>query len=153
MTVLCRYCPSQVSELIGTFRIAAAWLRIISDRGSRHATISELFGSPFSHENGPYFFLRGGVFSKLDLAPSESKTKCQSARMERMRRGRSWARTAADVAATAAPDRAHKMHRSGAGPAAHRLPWPPLDPSANRPLGSVPQIQLGETPERNPAPG
>jgi hypothetical protein len=47
------------------------------------------------------------------------------------------------------PDRAHQMHRAGARTAAHRLPWLPLDPGANRPVGSVPQIQLGETPERH----
>jgi hypothetical protein len=70
-----------------------------------------------------------------------------------MRRGWSWARTAVDVAATDAPDRAHRMCRCGAGPAARRLPWPSLDPGANRAAGSVPQIPLGETPERNPAPG
>jgi hypothetical protein len=58
-----------VSELIGAFRIRAAWLRIISELGSRHAAISELFGSRFAQQNAPNFFLRGDVFSKIDLAP------------------------------------------------------------------------------------
>jgi hypothetical protein len=111
--------------------------------------ISELFGSRFAPQNAPNFFLRGDVFSKIDLAPSESKTKCQSARIERMRRGRSWARMPVDVAATDAPDRAYRMHWCGAGPAANRLPWPPLDPGVNRAVGPVPQIRLGETPERH----
>jgi hypothetical protein len=76
--------------------ITLPWLRSISDRGSRQTRISELFGSSFSHENAPNFFLGGDVFSKLDLAPSESKSKCPFARIERMRPGR-WMGMAAEV--------------------------------------------------------
>jgi hypothetical protein len=76
----------------------------------------------------------GDVFSKLDLAPSESKSRCQSARMERMRRGRSGARMRWTWRQPMRLTRAHRMHRRGAGPAAHRLPWLPLDPGANRVL-------------------
>jgi hypothetical protein len=111
-----------VSDHFGTFRITLPSLRSISDQSYCPPQVSELFGSPFSHENAPNFFLRGDVFSKLDLAPSESKSKCPFARIEQMRLGRSWARTTVDVAATDAPDRVHRMHRWGARPAARRLP-------------------------------
>jgi hypothetical protein len=138
-----------VSELIGAFRITPAWLRIISELGSRRTTISEHFGSRFAQQNAPNFFLRGDVFSKIDLAPSESKTRCPFARIERMHRGWSWARMPVDVAATNAPDQAHRMPPVWCWSCRMSAAWSPLDPGANRAVGSVPQIQLGETPERN----
>jgi hypothetical protein len=148
-----RHDDGAVSELIGTFRITTAWLRIISELGSRCATISELFGSRFVPQNAPNFFLRGDVFSKIDLAPSESKTKCQFARI---RADAPWpvvGTDAVDVAATVAPDLRAPDASVWCWSCGTLLPWSPLDPGANRAVGPVPQIQLGETPERNPAPG